>query len=329
MSEFIYSATDNLSALVTAQPELLLTLSHLGIPLGFGDKTIAQVCREHGVATEFFLLVTQVYCDDNYAPSQAVIKSTPMGNLIPYLMSSHDYYLNRGLPHIKGHLARIANMLPARAGKAIKQFFDAYVDEVRAHFAHEENTVYPHITRLLNHQSGDDYMIKEYLAHHDNLQDKLSDLVQIIFKYLPTSVQSYKAKMEPSPSSPSKIDSNPSSPSKIEGAGGSMKVPSPGNHTPQSLRDSYSILEEQLPCSITGESSPSKIEGAGGSMKTPSPGSVTASAMEKNITTDADNTIDMIFDILQLSRDLRKHSLIEEKILGPYVKQLEKHYSAR
>ena len=135
--------------------------------------------------------------------------------------------------------------------------------------------------------------------------------------------------MEPSPSSPSKIDSNPSSPSKIEGAGGSMKVPSPGNHTPQSLRDSSSILEEQLPCSITGESSPSKIEGAGGSMKTPSPGSVTASAMEKNITTDADNTIDMIFDILQLSRDLRKHSLIEEKILGPYVKQLEKHYSAR
>ena len=318
MSEFIYSATDNLSALVTAQPELLLTLSHLGIPLGFGDKTIAQVCREHGVATEFFLLVTQVYCDDNYAPSQAVIKSTPMGNLIPYLMSSHDYYLNRGLPHIKGHLARIANMLPARAGKAIKQFFDAYVDEVRAHFAHEENTVYPHITRLLNHQPGDDYMIKEYLAHHDNLQDKLSDLVQIIFKYLPTSS---------------------SSSSKIEGAGGSMKVPSPGNHTPQSLRDSSSILEEQLPCSITGESSsskiepnpssPSKIEGAGGSMKTPSGGSVTASAMEKNITTDADNTIDMIFDILQLSRDLRKHSLIEEKILGPYVKQLEKHYSAR
>ena len=308
MSEFIYSATDNLSALVTAQPELLLTLSHLGIPLGFGDKTIAQVCREHGVATEFFLLVTQVYCDDNYVPSQAVIKSTPMGNLIPYLMSSHDYYLNRGLPHIKGHLARIANMLPARAGKAIKQFFDAYVDEVRAHFAHEENTVYPHITRLLNHQPGDDYMIKEYLAHHDNLQDKLSDLVQIIFKYLPTSS---------------------SSPSKIEGAGGSMKVPSPGNHTPQSLRDSSSILEEQLPCSITGESSSSKIEGAGGSMKTPSGGCVTASAMVKNITTDADNTIDMIFDILQLSRDLRKHSLIEEKILGPYVKQLEKHYSAR
>ena len=38
-----------------------------------------------------------------------------------------------------------------------------------------------------------------------------------------------------------------------------------------------------------------------------------------------DDAIDMVFDILQLSQDLRKHSLIEDKILGPYVKQLEKN----
>ena len=40
--------------------------------------------------------------------------------------------------------------------------------------------------------------------------------------------------------------------------------------------------------------------------------------------TTSDDAIDMIFDILQLSRDLRKHAIIEDKILGPYVKQLEK-----
>ena len=36
------------------------------------------------------------------------------------------------------------------------------------------------------------------------------------------------------------------SPSKIEGAGGEYETFSQGNHTPQSLRDSSSILEEQL-----------------------------------------------------------------------------------
>lgn len=272
-TDYFYTASDNMSTLVTAHPELLLTLSHFDIALGFGDKTIAQVCQEHDVDPNFFLLITQVYTDDKFIPTQAMINSTPMVDLIPYLVRSHDYYLNRRLPHIKGHLAKIASLLPKRAGNAIKQFFDAYVSEVEAHFAHEENTVYPHIIHLLNKQAGDDYMIKDYLSHHDNLDDKLSDLVQIIFKYLPASS---------------------SSPSKLEGGGGSMST-------------------------AGASSSPSKLEGVGGSMST---------AAEKVISDD-DDAIDMIFDILQLSRDLRKHSLIEDKILGPYVKQLEKHYSAR
>ena len=225
MTDFLYNENDNLSSLVTLRPDLLLTLSHFGIPLGFGDKSIARVCSEHDVDPQFFLLICEVYSNDNYMPSQATLSHTSMTGLVPYLLRSHDYYLNRRLPHIGLHLDKIAEMLPARAGKAIKQFFNAYVEEVQAHFAHEENTVYPHISHLLNHDN-DNFAIKQYLASHDNLEDKLSDLVQIIFKYLPSST--------------------------------------------------------------------------------------------------SDDAIDMIFDILQLSRDLRKHSLIEDKILGPYVKQLEK-----
>lgn len=243
MNEYLYKETDNLSALITAQPQLLLTLSHFGIPMGFGDKTIAQVCAEHGVDPQFFLLICEVYSNDNYFPSAATLRATPMEGLVPYLLRSHDYYLKRRLPHIGHHLEKIANMLPSRAGNAIKQFFNAYIEEVREHFSHEEEIVYPHISNLIDGKR-DDFKIKDFLVSHGNLEDKLSDLVQIIFKYLP-------------------------------GCG------------------DYA-------------SSPSKVEGARGSMK------------------NDDDAIDMIFDILQLSHDLRKHSLIEEKILGPYVKQLEK-----
>lgn len=225
MNDYIYKESDNLSALVTSQPELLLTLSHFGIPMGFGDKTIAQVCAEHDVDPHFFLLICQVYSNDSYLPTQREVMSTPMQGLVPYLLRSHDYYLNRRLPHIGHHLDKIASMLPARAGKAIKGFFKAYLDEVREHFEREETIVYPHISRLLNSDSTDSFTIKSYLDTHDNLEDKLSDLVQIIFKYLPAG---------------------------------------------------------------------------------------------------DDDAIDMVFDILQLSHDLRKHSIIEDKILGPYVKQLEK-----
>ena len=224
MNENLYKETDNLSALITAQPQLLLTLSHFGIPMGFGDKTIAQVSAENGVNPQFFLLICEVYSNDNYVPSQAKLRSTPMEGLVPYLLRSHDYYLNRRLPHIGHHLEKIADMLPPRAGKAIKQFFNAYIEEVREHFAHEEKIVYPHISNLIGGK-GDGFKIKDFLASHGNLEDKLSDLVQIIFKYLPAG---------------------------------------------------------------------------------------------------DDDAIDMIFDILQLSQDLRKHAIIEDKILGPYVKQLEK-----
>ncbi len=243
MTEYLYKETDNLSALITAQPQLLLTLSHFSIPMGFGDKTIAQVCAEHGIEPNFFLLICEVYSNDNYMPSAAMLRSTPMESLVPYLLRSHDYYLNRRLPHIGHHLEKIADMLPPRAGKAIKQFFSAYIEEVREHFSHEEKIVYPHISNLIGGKS-DNFKIKDFLVSHGNLEDKLSDLVQIIFKYLPD------------------CGDNASSPSKIEGAGGSMK--------------------------------------------------------------NDDDAIDMIFDILQLSRDLRKHAIIEDKILGPYVKQLEK-----
>ncbi len=233
MNEYLYKETGNLSALITAQPQLLLTLSHFGIPMGFGDKTIAQVCAEHSVDPKFFLLICEVYSNDNYMPSAATLRATPMEGLVPYLLRSHDYYLNRRLPHIGHHLEKIADMLPPRAGKAIKQFFNAYIEEVREHFAHEEKIVYPHISNLIGGKN-DDFKIKDFLVSHGNLEDKLSDLVQIIFKYLPGS----------------------------------------SCHEDSSHAD--------------------------------------------------DDSIDMIFDILQLSRDLRKHAIIEDKILGPYVKQLEK-----
>ena len=112
MDNFSYNEKTNLSAMVTAQPELLLTLSHFGIPMGFGDKTIKQVCIDHNVDAQFFLLICQVYSNDAYLPSQSTIMSTPMDGLVPYLLRSHDYYLNRRLPHIGQHLEKSLRCCP-------------------------------------------------------------------------------------------------------------------------------------------------------------------------------------------------------------------------
>ena len=39
---------------------------------------------------------------------------------------------------------------------------------------------------------------------------------------------------------------------------------------------------------------------------------------------DDDNVLDVVYDILRLSEDLKKHTFIEEKIMVPLVKHLEK-----
>ena len=37
-----------------------------------------------------------------------------------------------------------------------------------------------------------------------------------------------------------------------------------------------------------------------------------------------DDTVDVVYDILQLSTDLNRHSLVEEKVMVPYVMHLER-----
>lgn len=226
MKGLLFNSKIKLSELVTAQPELVRILQRVGIPLGFGDSSIEQVCRRHNVDTEFFLLLCNIYTHARYVPDARVVRTVDMRQLVPYLRKSHDYYVKNRLPHIEKHLDYISNQLPERVARVFMQFFEQYKQDVMEHFAHEEKNVYPHVEKLQAGTQDNTYSIATFIDSHGNLEDKLSDLVQIIFKYLPETV--------------------------------------------------------------TGE-----------------------------------DAVDVVYDILLLSDDLNKHSLIEEKVLVPYVKHLE------
>lgn len=227
MTASLNDPTIKMGDLVTAHPELVMILPRMGIALGFGDRSVADVCHRHGVNPDFFLLMCNVYCFAQYAPSREQILSTDMTCLVPYLRNSHDYYVHRQLPHIEHHLHRIAEHLPERVGMVLRRFFEVYRTEVLAHFGHEDNTVFRHIEALQTGQSDTTYCMSDFVKSHGNLEEKLGDLVQIIFKYLPESA--------------------------------------------------------------TG-----------------------------------DDTVDVVYDILQLSTDLNRHSLVEEKVMVPYVMHLER-----
>lgn len=223
----LFASDARLSDLVTAHPSLLSLLARLNIPLGFGDRSIADVCEASGVDTGFFLLICNVYTFNGYVPSTAVLLGTDMSGLVPYLEKSHRYYVDKRLPHIEKHIDAIAHQLSKPLlGQAFIRFFDQYRREVEEHFRHEEREVFPHIGRLMAGERDRSYRIGDFLQTHSDIEGKLGDLLNIVFKYLPPQV-------------------------------------------------------------------------------------------------DDDNVLDVVYDILRLSEDLKKHTFIEEKIMVPLVGHLE------
>ena len=129
----LFSSDSRLSDLITAHSSLLSLLTRLGISLGFGDRSITDVCESSNVDTDFFLLICNVYTFNNYVPSTAAILGTNMTGLVPYLEKSHKYYVDKRLPHIESHLDAIAQKLNGPIGTVFISFFKEYKKEVVAH----------------------------------------------------------------------------------------------------------------------------------------------------------------------------------------------------
>lgn len=82
--------------MVRNDSELILVMGRFGIPLGFGDKTVGEVCRLHDVDENTFLSVANYITVRDYR-----CEDVSLASLIRYLKQSHDYYLDFNLPNIR------------------------------------------------------------------------------------------------------------------------------------------------------------------------------------------------------------------------------------
>lgn len=220
-----------LADIITANHNIILLLPRFGIPLGFGDKSVREVCTANNVPVDFMLLICNVYTFDDYLPDIESLAATDMRPLLKYLEESHSYYTNERLPHIEVHLHHIADRIGQRYGEILKKFYADFRREITEHFREEEQYDFPKLRSLQDGtrkaEGGKRKAESGKNKSHNGLVDKLNDLTQIVYKYLP------------------------------------------GN-----------VLPEE--------------------------------------------TMEVVFDILQLSADIQKHALIEDKILIPYMKWLER-----
>ena len=174
--------------------KLLAVLTRMGIPFGFGDKTVEEVCRDNGVNPETFLLIAAVYVYMDYKPSREVLENADLPGIVAYLRCSHTYYMDVILPAMSASLERMVKPGDTRNLQIIKQFFNHYRDGLRQHFDYEEKQVFPFVKAALDHRkadtpasgNGDD-------DGHLDVNEKLQDLKSLVMKYIPAQCDQQEA----------------------------------------------------------------------------------------------------------------------------------------
>ena len=176
-----YSPSDTMRVLIRDNSLLLMVMSRFGISLGFGDKTVKEVCDTQGVDTSTFLTVANFVSQKSYNPN-----TLALAPLMEYLKRAHTYFLDYNLPAIRRRLIDAIDCSGADdVAFLILRFYDEYVTEVRRHMEYEDTTVFAYVERLLQGQLDNQYTISTFADKHDHIEDKLNELKDIIVRYYP------------------------------------------------------------------------------------------------------------------------------------------------
>lgn len=181
-----YRPTDRMSDLICDNYSLLMVMSRFGLSLGFGDKTVKDVCQAQGVDCATFLAVANFISEEPYSYSGNV-GDFSLAALMLYLKRAHSYFIDFSLPTIRRKLIEAIDCSAKdNISYLILKFFDEYVSEVEKHMENENLTVFTYVEGLLNggHLSSD-YSIRDFAAKHDQADAKLKELENIIIKYYP------------------------------------------------------------------------------------------------------------------------------------------------
>ncbi|HBL74155.1 MAG: hypothetical protein A2W90_17535 [Bacteroidetes bacterium GWF2_42_66] len=189
--EFRIEGNFRMADVINANERLLLIIERFGISLGFGDKTIFEICREHQLDPLLVLVVMNVFNSHSF-PAQGFLSVNMLPGLISYLKNGHRYYLKEKLPFIGELIDRFIENTDNPDTKLLKSFFREYAREVSEHMSLEETTVFPYILALYNYSENGEppselmnYRIDEFVEHHSDIEEKLDDLMHLLIKHFP------------------------------------------------------------------------------------------------------------------------------------------------
>lgn len=190
-SKMYITADVKTSDIILSNPYLVLMLEHFGVALGVNDKSVAQICRENFIGIDLFLIIANLF--NGFKPSPITdYSSSDIQSIIGYLKNCHYYYQNEKYPQIQSYIQQIDKSSNQSEIVMIEKFFQDYFSEVTEHLDYENRVVFPYVLNLNNLLSKKqleniriDYSVVEYKEHHNDIEEKLTDLKSLLIKYLP------------------------------------------------------------------------------------------------------------------------------------------------
>ena len=170
-----------MAELINVSAALPGVLTRMGIPFGFGDETVEEVCRRQDIDPETFLLICSVHAYGALPPKERIRKAD-LQDVLKYLRRSHTYYMEVAMEELTAALVNLTEPCDERHRNIIRKFFDEYKEELLKHLEYEENTVFPQAEAALGHgrSTPDDYE-----ENHSHVEEKLEDLKNLLMKYMP------------------------------------------------------------------------------------------------------------------------------------------------
>lgn len=190
-STSIITADLKMSEAIMQNSYMMLLLEHFDIAVPLHDKTVEQICSEKNLNVELFLTFANLYNGLNYNSKQG-FTTRDLEHIVAYLRNSHQYYSNEMYPNILTIIRDMGEINQFSEMRMVARFFEEYFNEVTEHLDYENSTVFPYILNLItsidSHEVFDnqiDYSVADYKEHHDDIEEKLDDLKNLIIKYLP------------------------------------------------------------------------------------------------------------------------------------------------
>ena len=187
----IYNPTDKMSDIICDNYRLLQVMSRFDIPLGFGDASVEEVCQTNQVDCNTFLAVVN-FINKGHSRSSLPYVDLSVQALMHYLKNAHHYFLDFQLPTIRRKLLEAIDCsIDNEVTFLILKFFDGYVQELKKHMNYEDMYVFTYVENLQKGIKDENYNIDMFVRNHNHIDDKLTELKNIIIKYYPDNQKAY------------------------------------------------------------------------------------------------------------------------------------------